>query len=175
MDNFTISKCFIDGVYIIEPKRYFDDRGYFTELYEKKVFDKLGIKEFVQDNESKSIKGVLRGIHFQKIHPQAKLVRCSYGEVFDVCVDLRKDSKTYGKYFSIILSSGKGNMMYIPKGFGHGFLVLSDEAVFNYKCDEYYYPDDEDGIRWDSLGIDWPHVNELIISEKDREYKEFKQ
>ena len=128
--------------------------------------------KFVQDNESKSSYGVLRGLHFQKKYPQAKLVRCIEGEVFDVCVDLRQNSDTFGKWESVILSAEGGNQFMIPRGFAHGFIVLSETATFCYKCDDYYHPEDEGGILWNdpSIGIDWPQVSNLLLSEKDKKF-----
>lgn len=171
MGQFTFTKTEIEGVFIIEPKVFGDERGYFMETYNKADFSKAGIMcEFVQDNQSKSRKGVLRGLHFQKQFPQAKLVRVTKGEVYDVAVDLRKDSPTYGKYVGVHLSADKKNLFFIPKGFAHGFLVLSDEAEFTYKCDEFYHPEDEGGIRWDdpTIGIKWPEIGmEYCLSEKD--------
>ncbi len=175
MGQFTFTKTEIEGVFIIEPKVFGDERGYFMETYNKVDFHKAGITcEFVQDNQSKSRKGVLRGLHFQKQFPQAKLVRVTKGEVYDVAVDLRKDSPTYGKYVGVILSAEKKNMFFIPRGFAHGFLVLSEEAEFTYKCDEFYHPEDEGGIRWDdsTIGIKWPDVGvELCLSEKDGNFE----
>ncbi|NLL23776.1 MAG: dTDP-4-dehydrorhamnose 3,5-epimerase [Tissierellia bacterium] len=172
MGQFNFIKTEIEGVFIIEPRVFIDERGYFMETYNKADFHKAGITcEFVQDNQSKSKKGVLRGLHFQKQYPQAKLVRVTKGEVYDVAVDLRKDSPTYGKYVGVILSAEKKNMLFIPRGFAHGFLVLSEEAEFIYKCDEFYHPEDEGGIRWDdqSIGIRWPEVGiEYCLSEKDK-------
>mgnify|MGYP001116201501 CR=1 FL=1 len=172
MGQFTFTKTDIEGVFIIEPRVFGDERGYFMETYNKADFYKAGITcEFVQDNQSKSSKGVLRGLHFQKQYPQAKLVRVTKGEVYDVAVDLRKDSPTYGKHVGVILSAEKKNMFFIPRGFAHGFLVLSEEAEFTYKCDELYHPEDEGGIRWDdpSIGIGWPLIGfELYISDKDK-------
>ena len=172
----------IKGVYIIEPKVFKDSRGYFFESYSKREFDsKIGIIDFVQDNESCSTKGVLRGLHFQKPpYSQAKLVRCVVGKVRDVAVDLRKDSPTYGEYVSVELSEENHLQFYIPKGFAHGFEVLSDVAVFQYKCDEYYHPETEGGIDpFDTeIGIDWTTSKvEAIVSEKDKKHpglKEFK-
>jgi len=134
--------------------------------------------EFVQDNQSKSSKGVLRGLHFQKEHPQGKLVRVLSGEVYDVAVDLRKDSKTYGKYFGVILSDENKKQFYIPEGFAHGFAVLSDEAVFAYKCTDFYHPNDEGGLKYDDpdIGIDWPIEGlKLIMSDKDTKWKGLKE
>ena len=172
MGQFTFNKTEIEGVFIIEPRVFGDERGYFMETYNKDDFEKAGICcEFVQDNQSKSKKGVLRGLHFQKTHPQAKLVRVTKGEVFDVAVDLRKDSPTWGNYVGVVLSSEKKNMFFIPKGFAHGFLVLSDEAEFTYKCDEFYHPEDEGGIPWNDphVAISWPCVDCAVsLSEKDK-------
>ncbi len=178
MGQFTFTKTEIEGVLIIEPKVFGDERGYFMETYNKADFHKAGITcEFVQDNQSKSRKGVLRGLHFQKQFRQAKLVRVTKGEVYDVAVDLRKDSPTYGKHVGVILSAEKKNMFFIPKGFAHGFLVLSDEAEFTYKCDEFYHPEDEGGIRWDdpSIGIEWPELDEtLLIKKRDLSFPHLK-
>ena len=176
MGQFTFTKTELEGVFIIEPRVFGDERGYFMETYNKADFYKAGITcEFVQDNQSKSSKGVLRGLHFQKQYPQAKLVRVTKGEVYDVAVDLRKDSPTYGKHVGVILSAEKKNMFFIPKGFAHGFLVLSDEAEFTYKCDEFYHPEDEGGIRWDdaNIGIAWPEIGlALNLSKKDKSMKQ---
>ena len=169
--NFTFITTSIEGVFIIEPKKYGDNRGYFMETYKESDFKEAGITNvFVQDNQSKSKKGVLRGLHFQKKYPQAKLVRCIEGEVFDVCVDLRKDSPTYGKWEGVILSAEKGNQFMIPRGFAHGFVVLSETATFCYKCDELYHPEDEGGLMWNDpdIGIEWPYDGEVILSEKDK-------
>lgn len=168
--NFEFVETSIDGVYIIYPKKFGDNRGYFMETYKEEDFKKAGLKYvFLQDNQSKSKKGVLRGLHFQKKYPQAKLVRCIEGEVFDVCVDLRKDSPTYGKWEGVILSAEKGNQFMIPRGFAHGFVVLSETATFCYKCDETYHPEDEGGIIWNDpkIGIEWPIKEGIILSEKD--------
>lgn len=176
--NFKFIETSIEGVFIIEPKKYGDNRGYFMETYKKKDFDEAGlIYDFIQDNQSKSKKGVLRGLHFQKTFPQAKLVRCIEGEVFDVCVDLRKNSPTYGKWVGVILSSEKGNQFMIPRGFAHGFVVLSDTATFCYKCDELYHPEDEGGIMWNDsdVGIVWPFKGEILLSEKDKLHKSLKE
>ncbi|MBI9094581.1 MAG: dTDP-4-dehydrorhamnose 3,5-epimerase [Sphaerochaeta sp.] len=171
MGQFTFNKTGIEGVFTIEPKVFGDERGYFMETYNKADFEKAGIFcEFVQDNQSMSRKGVLRGLHFQKTYPQAKLVRVITGEVFDVAVDLRQGSPTWGKYVGEVLSAERKNMFFIPKGFAHGFLVLSDVAEFTYKCDEYYHPEDEGGIAWDdpSIGIKWPELDcEISMSAKD--------
>lgn len=166
-------KTEIEGVYIIEPKVFGDNRGYFMETYNEKVFNDAGLNyKFVQDNESKSKKGVLRGMHFQKTYPQAKLVRVLDGEVFDVAVDLRKGSKTYGKWVGVILSSENKRQFMIPRGFAHGFVVLSDTATFTYKCDDFYHPEDEGGIMWNDPDVDikWPIEGEILLSEKDKRH-----
>ena len=172
MSNFSFNKTDIDGVIVVEMKVFGDSRGYFMETYEERKFYEGGITvKFVQDNQSKSTKGVLRGLHFQKTHPQAKLVRVIKGEVYDVAVDLRKDSPTYGKYVGAILSEENKKQFFIPRGFAHGFLVLSDEAEFCYKCDDFYHPEDEGGLMWNdpAVGIDWPldGIDNLNLSEKD--------
>ena len=176
MVNFI--KTDIKDVYIIEPKIFGDERGYFMETYKKDDFDKMGLfYNFVQDNQSKSKRGVLRGLHFQRKYPQTKLVRVLDGEVFDVAVDLRKDSPTYGKYIAVILSSENKKMFLIPKGFAHGFLVLSDSATFAYKVDEVYHPEDEGGFRWDDpdIGVEWPLNGEPLLSDKDKNLPSFKK
>lgn len=172
MGNFTFCKCEIDGLYVIETKVYGDARGYFMETYHREEFNKAGITaEFVQDNQSLSRKGVLRGLHFQKTYPQGKLVRVLTGTVYDVAVDLRKNSPTYGKSYGVILSEENKKMFYVPEGFAHGFLVLSDIAVFSYKCTDFYHPEDEGGILWNDseLGIQWPLDENTtpLVSEKD--------
>ena len=176
--NFTFNETSIEGVYKIDVKRYGDKRGYFMETYKESDFVKAGIVNvFIQDNQSKSKKGVLRGLHFQRQFPQAKLVRCIEGEVFDVCIDLRKGSKTYGKWESIILSAERGNQFMIPRGCAHGFLTLSESATFCYKCDELYHPEDEGGIIWndESVGIKWPEIDEILLSEKDKKHPLLKE
>ena len=177
MCNFNKTK--IEGVYIIEPKIFGDKRGYLMETYNKKHFIEAGINTtFVQDNESKSRKGVLRGLHFQRKHSQGKLVRVTQGEVFDVAVDLRTGSKTYGTWEGIILSEENRKQLYIPKGFAHGFLVLSDEAVFNYKCTEFYAPEYDGGVMWNDsdINIKWPidRIENIILSEKDKVHPNLK-
>ncbi len=176
MAQFTFNKTSIEGVYIIENQVFGDERGYFMETYQKDLFDEAGLEfNFVQDNQSRSKKGVLRGLHFQYTQPQGKLVRVIKGEVFDVAVDLRKDSQTYGKWEGVILSEENKKQFYIPEGFAHGFLVLSDIAEFTYKCTDFYNPRDEGGIKWDDpeIGIEWPmdDIDELILSEKDQKWK----
>lgn len=176
--NFTFIETSIYGVVVIEPKKYGDNRGYFMETYKKADFDAAGlVYDFVQDNQSKSKAGVLRGLHFQKTFPQAKLVRCIEGEVFDVAVDLRKGSNTYGKWEGVVLSAEKGNQFMIPRGFAHGFVVLSETATFCYKCDELYHPEDEGGIMWNDpeIGIEWPYNGEPLLSEKDKIHKSLKE
>ena len=171
--NFTFIETEIEDVYIIEPKKYGDNRGYLMETYKEADFNAAGLNyKFVQDNQSKSKKGVLRGLHFQRQFPQAKLGRCIEGEVFDVCVDLRKGSKTYGKWAGVVLSAEKGNQFMIPRGFAHGFVVLSETATFCYKCDELYHPEDEGGIMWndEAVGIKWPFEGEILLSEKDKNH-----
>ena len=168
---FIFNKTEIEGVYVIEPKVFGDNRGYFMETYNEQEFKNNGLDyNFVQDNQSKSKKGVLRGLHFQKTHPQAKLVRVLEGEVFDVAVDLRKGSKTYGKWVGVILSEENKKQFMIPRGFAHGFVVLSETAVFAYKCDDFYHPEDEGGIMWNdpNINIEWPYKGELLLSEKDK-------
>ena len=169
--NFTFIETEIAGAFIVELKAYGDSRGYFMETYKKADFDVAGLRyDFVQDNQSASRKGVLRGLHFQKYHPPAKIVRVFSGEVFDVAVDLRMGSKTYGKWVGTRLSAENRRQLLIPRGFAHGFLVLSDYAEFVYKCDEIYHPEDEGGIAWNDpdIAITWPDVGTLILSEKDK-------
>ena len=173
MGNFTFTETEIKDVFIIDTKVFGDDRGYFTETYKKTDFDDAGLKyEFVQDNQSRSKKGVLRGLHFQKEHPQAKLVRVLEGEVFDVAVDLRKGSPTYGKWVGVVLSEKNRRQFMIPRGFAHGFLVMSDYATFCYKCDDVYHPEDEGGIMWNDpdIGIEWPFTDNIQLSEKDMKH-----
>jgi dTDP-4-dehydrorhamnose 3,5-epimerase len=179
LGNFIKIKTDIQDLYIIENKVYSDERGFFLEAYHKSAFEEIGLNmEFVQDNHSKSVKGVLRGLHFQKNQPQGKIVRVINGEVFDVAVDLRKDSKTYLKWHGVRLSGEDNKMFYIPEGFAHGFLVLSDIAEFQYKCTNYYDAKDESGIIWNDkdINIKWPIelVDEIILSEKDKNLKSFK-
>lgn len=169
----------IQGVYIIEPKVFGDSRGYFFESFSKKEFEsEVGPVEFVQDNESKSCYGVVRGLHFQKPpHAQAKLVRVVKGKVLDVAVDLRKDSLTYGRHVAVELSEDNHRQVFIPKGFAHGFSVLSEEAVFQYKCDDYYAPETEGAVAWNDpeLNIDWRiPADMMILSEKDKRHPELK-
>jgi dTDP-4-dehydrorhamnose 3,5-epimerase len=175
LSKLIIKDTNITGLYLIEPTVIEDDRGYFTEVYNYKDFMEAGLDMvFVQDNQSKSKKGVLRGLHFQLKHPQGKLVRVISGEVFDVAVDVRKNSSTYKKWFGVLLTKENKKQLYIPEGFAHGFLVLSDEAEFIYKCSDFYYPGDEGGIIWNDLEIEikWP-INDgdkIILSEKDKNW-----
>lgn len=171
MSNFTFTETKIKGVYIIDVKTYGDHRGYFMETYKEEDFKVAGLNyDFVQDNQSSSRKGVLRGLHFQKKFPQAKLVRVLKGEVFDVAVDLRKGSETYGQWVGVFLSEENHRQFMIPRGFAHGFVVVSDYAEFAYKCDEKYHPEDEGGIIWNDpdMAIEWPEVGKIILSEKDK-------
>lgn len=161
MGKIKVTPCEIEGLYIIEPSVFGDERGYFMETYNQKDFEEAGLNMvFVQDNQSMSVKGVLRGLHYQKQFPQGKLVRVVRGTVFDVAVDLRSNSKTYGKWFGVELSAENKKQFYIPEGFAHGFLVLSDEAEFCYKCTDFYHPGDEGGLAWNDpqIGIRWPQL-----------------
>ena len=179
MAQIKVTQAPIKGLYIIEPTIHGDSRGYFMESYSKRDMKAAGLDvNFVQDNQSMSIKGVLRGLHFQKKHPQGKLIRVIQGAVFDVAVDVRKDSPTYGQWFGIELSEENNRQMYIPEGFAHGFYVLTDIAKLFYKVTDYWYADDEVGIPWNdpSIGIHWP-VSEgevPILAEKDKSYSAFK-
>lgn len=161
MGQITVQECPIEGLYIIEPCVHGDDRGYFMETYNMNDMAEAGLKmTFVQDNQSMSKKGVLRGLHYQKQYPQGKLVRVIKGKVFDVAVDLREKSKTYGKWYGIELSDENKKQFYISEGFAHGFLVLSKEAEFCYKCTDFYHPGDEGGIAWNDpqININWPEL-----------------
>ena len=180
MGKIKVTKCDIEGLYIIEPQLFGDKRGYFMETYNENDFREAGLDmKFVQDNQSSSTKGVLRGLHYQKKFPQGKLVRAIRGTVFDVAVDLRKGSSTFGKWFGVELSEENKKQFYIPEGFAHGFLVLSDEAEFCYKCTEFYHPEDEGGIIWNDpdIGVEWPleGIDELNISDKDKAQGSFKE
>ena len=179
MGKITVTTCDIDGLYVIEPQVFPDARGYFFESYNEEAFHAAGLDmKFVQDNQSKSTKGVLRGCHFQKTHPQGKLVRVISGSVYDVAVDMRKNSPTLGKWFGVELTGENNKMFYIPEGFAHGFLVLSDEAVFTYKCTDFYAPGDEGGMKWDDpeVGIKWPLTPDMkvLLSDKDQVLPAFK-
>lgn len=183
--NFTFTQTSIEGVMVVDVKSYGDDRGYFMETYKQPDFVAGGIDvDFVQDNQSSSVKGVLRGLHFQINHPQSKLVRVVSGEVFDVAVDLRPGSATYGKWEGVVLSAENKCQFFIPRGFAHGFLVLSDTAEFCYKCDDIYHPNDEGGLMWNDpeIGIVWPAMqgdevfdeSKIILSDKDKVHPAFK-
>ena len=192
MGKIKVTTCDIKGLCVIEPTVFKDERGYFVETYNQNDFKEAGLDMvFVQDNQSMSVRGVLRGLHYQKQFPQGKLVRVVRGEVFDVAVDLRADSETYGKWFGVTLSAENKKQFYIPEGFAHGFLVLSDEAEFVYKCTDFYRPGDEGGLAWNDpkIGIQWPHLvgsypgtpsaagyalddgTPLNISEKDQQWE----
>ena len=172
MGKFQVETCEIEGLKVITPTVFGDERGYFMETYQYEDFKALGIDVvFVQDNQSASKKGVLRGLHFQYEYPQDKLVRVINGEVFDVAVDIREGSPTYGQWHGELLSAENKKQFFIPKGFAHGFLVLSDYAEFCYKCSDYYHPNDEGGFLWSDpvIGVKWPIPEgmELTISDKD--------
>ena len=180
MGKFNFIKTSIEDLYIIEPTVFGDERGFFLETYHREEFRTAGLTmEFVQDNHSKSAKGVLRGMHFQKRYPQGKLVRVTVGEVYDVAVDLRKGSPTYGKWEGVYLTDENKKLFYVPEGFAHGFLVLSDEAEFQYKCTDFYHPEDESGILWNDkdLAIGWPleRVGKVLLSPKDEALGGFRE
>lgn len=161
MSQIKVTKCPIEGLYIIEPAVHGDSRGYFMETYSLRDMQEEGLDmTFVQDNQSMSVKGVLRGLHFQKQYPQGKLVRVIKGRVFDVAVDLRAGSETYGKWYGVELTEENKKQFYISEGFAHGFLVLSDTAEFCYKCTDFYHPGDEGGLAWNDpvIGIQWPEL-----------------
>ena len=175
MGKITVETCEIEGLKIITPAVFGDERGYFMETYNYKDYAAAGIDmEFVQDNQSASKKGVLRGLHFQIHYPQDKLVRVVRGEVFDVAVDLRPGSKTYGKWHGVILSEENKKQFFVPKNFAHGYLVLSDYAEFCYKCTEFYHPGDEGGLLYNdpAIGVEWPIPEgmELIMVERDKNW-----
>ncbi len=185
MAQITVNKTPIEGLYVIEPCIHGDERGYFTETYNPNDFAEHGLTmRFVQDNESMSRKGVLRGLHYQKQHPQGKLVRALQGAVYDVAVDLRQGSATFGQWYGVELSHENHRMFYIPEGFAHGYLTLSDAAVFAYKVTDFYHPGDEGGIRWNDVkvGVLWPGVQgermadgtPLLINERDRNFPALK-
>jgi dTDP-4-dehydrorhamnose 3,5-epimerase len=178
MSKFKKVETGIEGLVIIEPRVFGDERGYFMETYSEKDFADIGLNmKFVQDNESRSKQGVLRGLHFQTKHSQGKLVRVTKGEVFDVGVDMRKNSKTYGKWFGVYLTDENKKQFYVPEGFAHGFLVISEFAEFVYKCTNFYHPEYEKGIIWNdkTIGIEWPldRVSEIILSDKDKNAESF--
>ena len=170
--SFSMSFLRIPGMFVLAPRVFGDARGYFLESWNERELKGLGLElRFVQDNLSGSRRGVLRGLHFQREHPQGKLVQVISGEVFDVAVDLRRGSASFGAWEGTVLSAKDRKLLFIPPGFAHGYLVLSDEAVFAYKCTDYYHPGDEDGIRWDdpTIGIEWPDFGALPeLSGKDR-------
>jgi dTDP-4-dehydrorhamnose 3,5-epimerase len=180
MSKFKIIETPIKNLLIIETKIFKDDRGFFLESYNLRDFEEIGLDlKFVQDNISKSKKGVLRGLHFQLRHPQGKLVRVISGRVYDVAVDLRVNSPTFGRWFGIELKGEDGLAFYIPEGFAHGFLTLEDNTYFFYKCTEFYYPDDDLGVIWNDpeINISWPleGIKELIISDKDKRLPSFRE
>ena len=180
MGQITVETCEIEGLKVITPKVFGDARGYFMETYQYEDYKAAGIPEvFVQDNQSASTRGVLRGLHFQKEFPQDKLVRVIRGEVYDVAVDLREGSPTFGKWFGVVLSEENKKQFFIPKNFAHGFLVLSDYAEFAYKCSDYYHPGDEGGLRYDDpeIGVKWPITEDmqLLLSEKDTKWGGLKE
>ena len=196
MGQIKVTKVPIEGLYIIEPAVHKDDRGYFVETYNQKDMEDAGLNmRFVQDNQSMSSKGVLRGLHFQKNYPQGKLVRVIKGKVFDVAVDLRRDSETFGQWYGIELSEDNMKQFYISEGFAHGFLVMTETAEFCYKCTDFYHPGDEGGLAWNDpeIGIEWPSVigdyngtpeaqgyqledgTPLILSDKDQQWAGLKE
>ena len=187
MGQVKVEKTPIEGLYVFEPAVHRDDRGYFMETYNQRDLEELGFDMvFVQDNESQSSKGVIRGLHYQINYPQGKLVRVTRGEVFDVAVDIREGSPTYGKWFGLILSEENKKQFYISPGFAHGFVVLSDTANFCYKVTDFYHPNDEGGIAWNDpdIGIEWPKIDieaktledgtPLVFSEKDTKWPTLK-
>lgn len=175
MGKITVETCGIEGLKIITPQVFGDARGYFMETYNYNDFKETGIDcVFVQDNQSASKRGVLRGLHFQIEHPQDKLVRVIKGEVYDVAVDLRQGSPTFGKWYGVLLSEENKKQFFIPKNFAHGFLVLSEYAEFCYKCTDFYHPGDEGGLIWNDseIGVEWPVPEgmEIILSDKDTKW-----
>ena len=180
MGQIKVTKLDIEGLCIIEPSVHGDSRGYFMETYNQRDMEEAGLSmKFVQDNQSMSRKGVLRGLHYQKNFPQGKFVRVVRGAVYDVAVDLRRDSKTYGKWYGVELSAENKKQFYIPEGFAHGFLVLSDEAEFCYKVTDFWHPNDEGGLLWNDpdIGVEWPleGIDEILLSDKDRVNPTFAQ
>ena len=172
-----VTKTRVDGVLLIKPKVFGDERGYFVETYQKDRYSEIGITHpFVQDNHSMSRRGILRGLHYQTKHPQGKLVMVSLGAVFDVAVDIRPDSPTFGKWFGAILSQENQHQLWIPPGLAHGFLVLSDIAHFHYKCTDFYDPKNETSILWNDpeLNIEWPFAEDVVLSQKDMNALSFK-
>ncbi len=175
MGKITVETCPIEGLKVITPAVFGDNRGYFMETYHYEAYREAGIDQvFVQDNQSSSKRGVLRGLHFQIQYPQAKLVRVLRGQVFDVAVDLREGSPTFGQWYGVLLSEENKKQFFVPQNFAHGFLVLSDYAEFAYKCTDFYHPNDEGGIAWNDpdIGVEWPIPEgmELIFSEKDKKW-----
>ncbi len=182
MSKFSVEKTFIDGVVVIEPRVFEDRRGYFFEAWNLKEFEELGLpSRFVQDNHSRSVKGVVRGLHFQEPYPQGKLVRVVRGEIFDVAVDIRINSPTFGKWFGVILSEYNRKMLYIPEGLAHGFIVISDIADVLYKATEFYRQEYDKGIIWNDpdINIDWQlqkfGIENIILSEKDSKLPTLKE
>ena len=178
--NFTFTPTSIEGVTIVDVRSYGDERGYFMETYKRPDFVAGGIDcDLVQDNQSRSTRGVLRGLHFQIEHPQSKLVRVVEGEVFDVAVDLRPGSPTFGKWEGVVLSAENRRQFFVPRGFAHGFYVMSETATFCYKCDDVYHPNDEGGLMWDdpSIAVAWPVPDgeEPVLSDKDGRHPSFEQ
>ena len=177
MNHFCFERTGLEGICLITPKIFSDDRGCFMEIYQKSVFSENGItREFVQENYSKSAIGTIRGIGFQKNHTQGKLVRVISGGIYDVAVDVRPKSPTFGKYFGTILSSKNNKMLWIPEGFAHGFLAIEDSSEIVYKCTNYYDPESEGGILWNDprLAIDWPQIDcDFIINKRDKSYLAF--
>ncbi len=174
MGKITVETCEIEGLKVITPQVFGDARGYFMETYSQRDFAEAGIDvPFVQDNQSASTQGVLRGLHYQINHPQDKLVRCIRGKVFDVAVDLRRDSKTFGKWHGVILSEENKKQFFVPKGFAHGFYVISEYAEFAYKCSDFYTPGDEGGLIWNDpdIGVEWPLVPGVALNLSDRDTK----
>ena len=175
MNKFTKTEMRLENLYLIQPKIFEDDRGTFMESYNQNEFATIGMKmQFVQDNLVTSTKGVLRGMHFQHPHPQGKLIRAIKGKIYDVAVDLRKDSPTFLKYEGVILSEDDRKMLYVPEGFAHGYLCLTDDVIVAYKVTEFYHPECDKGIKWDDeqIAIDWPMeeygIDQTMISEKDK-------
>ncbi len=180
MGKFTFIETGIQGLVIVEPTVFGDDRGYFMETYNYNDFKEAGLDMvFVQDNQSKSKKGVLRGLHFQKKNPQGKLVRAISGEVYDVAVDLRRGSETYGQWRGVLLSAENKRQFYVPEGFAHGFLVMSDTAEFAYKCTRFYDPSDEGGLMYNDpdIGVEWPIAEDMdiLLSDKDKKNPSFRE
>ena len=180
MGKIQVETCHIEGLKVITPQVFGDERGYFMETWQQKDFAAAGMPEnFVQDNQSSSRRGVLRGLHYQINFPQDKLVRVVRGEVFDVAVDLREGSETFGQWFGVLLSAENKKQFFIPKNFAHGFVVLSDHAEFCYKCTDFYHPNDEGGLAWNDpeIGVEWPIPEgmELNLSEKDKKWGSFRE